>query len=327
MSFVIDGADWDFTGLPAHAVVGRLERRLAFIAVSAGRDEEVYVGDDFQRRPMRGTETLWQMVGGGGLPGEVRQELAAWLGHAPYYTDMPDWPDGADDTVVTVDGGFPEDNADVAWVHHARRSGSAMASVSERYAGRLPTHTAHGATDVHFVANEAGRIAFWRDAIRFSGDNATSLVRFAPSAYPNLYFVPGVVARVDRFAGGYLALRQDVQAAFSALDEHGVWLFTEAPPAVTPQEPRIGTEPSPTNAVVEERFRNLGLDAAPENPNVRLDRASREARETTVSGRVLYCQWHVKLQPHRNRIHVHGPVPQSGGRVVVGMIDDHLPLP
>jgi hypothetical protein len=327
MSFVIDEADWNFNGLTTETIVDQIERRLDFVAVSLKRSEQIWIGDGLQSRRMRGAETLWQMVGDPGFPGEIAQELAAWLGQGNYYTDSPAWPAEADDTVIVVDGAAPEDNADISWVHHNLRSGTAMACVSGRHAGKHQTQTAHGDVDIHFVVSEAGRIAFWRDAILFSGDNAASLQRFAPKAYPNIYFPPGVLGNVNRLAGGYLALRSDVQAAFSALDEHGVWLFTEAPPAVSPDEPRVGVEPSPSNRIIEERFQNLGLNGAPEKPNVRHDQVSREAREMTLNGVLLYCEWHIKLEPHRNRVHLHGPLPQSGGRVIVGMIDEHLPLP
>lgn len=327
MSFIVDGADWDFTGLASAAIADHIDAVLKFVEVCNKRGETVCVGDDFQYRPMHGVDALWQMAANQGLSGELRQELAAWLGRTNVYLDVEEWPDGFDDIAISIDGAPPVDNADVAWVHHFVRSRRAMACLSIGRKGLLPTQTALGAANLHFVGDEQGRIAFWRDAIKVEGDNVASLVRFAPSAYPNIYFVPNVVANVDRFDGGYLALRAEVQAAFEALDEHGYWIFTEAPPAVSPNEPRAGTEPSPTSQIIEKRFQNVGFNAAPENPNVRKDRVSRTAREATIGKTKLYCEWHIKVQPHRNRIHVHGPVEESGNRVVVGMIVDHLPLP
>lgn len=327
MSFVVDGADWDFNGMAPAAIADHIDAVLAFVEVCNKRGETVWVGDDFQSRPMHGIDALWQMAAAQDLSGELKQELAAWLGRTNVYLDVEEWPAGFDDIAISIDGAPPVDNADVAWSHHYVRGGRAMACLSIRRQGLLPTHTALGAANVHFVGNEQGRIAFWRDAIKVEGDNVASLVRFAPNAYPNIYFVRGVVANVDRFAGGYLALRDNVQAAFEALDRHGHWIFTEAPPAVNPNEPRVGTVPSPTNQIIEKRFQNVGLDAAPEKPNVRADRVSRTAREATIGTSKLYCEWHIKVQPHRNRIHVHGPVKESGYRVVVGMIHEHLPLP
>lgn len=327
MSFVIDGADWDFNGVAPADVAAHIDAVLDFVQVSNDRGETIWIGEDFQDRPMQGDDGLWQLAANQSFSGEMRQELAAWLGRTSFYLDTEEWPNGFDDVSIAIDGAAPVHNPDVSWVHHHVRAGRAMACLSLTRRGQLTTQTTFGAADVHFVADEQGRVAFWRDAIKIEGDNVESLVRFAPNAYPRIYFMPGVVANVDRFDGGYLAMRTQVQAAFEALDRHGVWIFTEAPPAVSPTEPRRGTEPSPTNQIIEKRFRNIGLDAAPENPNVRSKEKTRTAREATIGKVTLYCEWHIKVQPHRNRIHVHGPVNESDRRVVVGMIDDHLPLP
>jgi hypothetical protein len=327
VSFVIDGSDWNFNGIGPADTVRHIEQILEFVRVCEARDETVWIGDDFQTRPMYGTDGLWQLAGNAPFNGDLVQELAAWLGRANYYTESGQWPQGADEFAISVDGAPPTDNVDVAWVHHSVREGRAMACISRHLSGLLPTQTVFGVVDVHFVADEEGRVAFWRDAIKIEGDNGASLVRFAPHAYPNIYFVPGVLADVDRLGGGYLALRARVQAAFEALDEHGHWIFTEAPPAVSPAEPRVGRAPPPTNQIIEKRFQNVGFDAAPEKPNVRQDRECRAARETELGKVTLYCEWHIKLEPHRNRIHVHGPVKESGELVIVGMIDEHLPLP
>ena len=66
---------------------------------------------------------------------------------------------------------------------------------------------------------------------------------------------------------------------------------------------------------------------APENPDVYLDRRCREARQITIAGRTLFCEWHGKLEPHRNRVHVHPPVRESKDKLIIGIFDEHLPLP
>jgi hypothetical protein len=44
-------------------------------------------------------------------------------------------------------------------------------------------------------------------------------------------------------------------------------------------------------------------------------------------GRTLYCEWHYKFEPHINRAHVHPPIPESGGKMIIAIFRDHLPLP
>jgi len=83
----------------------------------------------------------------------------------------------------------------------------------------------------------------------------------------------------------------------------------------------------PTNKIIAQRFHGFGIVIAPENPDVFLNRRCREAREVKAGGLSLYCEWHVKLEPHRNRIHVHPPIPTTDNKFIVGVIDEHLILP
>lgn len=331
MSFIVNGADWTFDGVSSAHIEAQIDQVLGFVATSLDRGEEILVGGDFQSRPMFDGFSLWEIALGQApveISGDIVQELAAWLGHAGVYTDELNWPDGWDQTEISVDGDPPEDNPDLAWVHHTVRSGHAMASLSLRRRGPKPTATSLGAAEVHFVSLEVDRTAFWRDAIIVEGDHANALVRLGPHAYPDIHFLPGVLDEVNNLGGGYLALRSSVQAAIAALNDHGRWIFTTAPPPLTPTD---GLHPdpnggAPSNQIIERRFRQIGLDVAPENPNVRMNAQTRKARERKLGNNTIYCEWHVKLQPHRNRIHIHGPA-HGIDQLIVAIVHEHLPLP
>ena len=330
MTFIVNGADWQFDGVGVDVVARALDKFFDFARISKERGEAMRLGDDFQSRQMRGELTLWELFSadaGLELPGEIVQELAAWLGPAEYYVD-DEWPDSAGETAIAIGGNPPAENIDVAWTHHWVRTGRAVACFTIAEAAVVETVTAAGVAVVHFVADEASRRKFWRHAIKLEGDNANSLRRNAAHAFPDILFTGGVLEHLERLAGGYLASRERIAATLAVLDERGRWIFTCPPPAVTPDErspPVLGSLPS--NRLIETRFAHFGLNAAPENPDVRLHRRSREARETMLGGRTLFCEWHVKLEPHRNRVHVHAPIPESGQKLVVAMIDEHLPLP
>lgn len=331
MTFIVDGSEWSYTEDEARAnLPGDLETLLDFVSIGMEREEKTLVGQDFQTKTIVGENTLWELFGGNSpviLSGEVYQELSAWLGKSPFYVDLPDWPEDADETMVSIAGAEAFDNSDVAWVHHCVRGRRASACYSRTRRGLISTQTALGTVEVYFVNTEADRIAFWRNAIGLEGDNAATLRRMARHAYPSVQFHPGVLEQVDDLDGGYHPLRHQVQHTFAMLNDHGNWLFTCPPPAVSPEEPTGNGGGEPPKALIRERFTNLGLVGEPENPNVRLDNNCRVAREVTVSGKVFYCEWHIKLELHRNRIHVHGPEEETDNRVLVGIIARHLPLP
>ena len=331
MAFVVDGAQWRFDGWRPEEVSARVEAFLDLVETLIAEGDVVWVGDDFQALPMRAGLDLWSLFSDASdvpLSPEVRQELAAWLGTASYYVDEDNWPDGLDEASISIDGEPAVENNDVAWAHHSVRQGRTVACLSLVRDGALETTSALGSTPVFFVSNEVDQRAFWRDAIVLKGDGLDALQDLASRAFPRLFFAKDVLSALRTLPGGYVAIRERLKAALTVLDEHGRWIFQQPPPALRPNE-APGPDPSakPSNQIVERRFLGFGLDVAPENPNVRLSRVPREAREIVVGVRTLYCEWHIKLEPHRNRIHIHEPTPESGGRVVVAIIHEHLPLP
>jgi hypothetical protein len=329
--FIVNAAEWDFVGMSADDIERLIDRALDFVEISSHRGEEVMIGDDFQTRPMQGALTLWDLFSEGAplhMSREIAQELAVWLGRARHYADVDDWPVGFEDSVISINGSPSTQNEDVAWVHYCVRASRPAACVTLGSSRVLETATITGRVDLHFVGEDHGRKRFWQAVIILEGDDLNSLARHASRAYPNLYFVGSVIAHANHLSGGYLASRQRVCNALAVLDDLGHWAFTCPPPALAPGEPLpFNLDARPSNQLIEHRFAGIGLDAAPEKPNVRGHRASREARETVLDGRTLYCEWHVKLQPDRNRIYFHPPIPESGDRVVIGMIHEHLPLP
>ncbi len=331
MTFVVNGADWNFNGLTVGRAEELIEHALELVEAIARLGERAQIGDDFHTRPMYETLTLWELFSDTSslpLQRELSQELAGWLTSAPLYADSDHWPDGFDDTLISINNAEPAVNQDVAWVHYSILAGIPAATVALGDTRVVPTRTATGTAHVHFLCSEAGLKYFWRDMIVFEGDSLESLLRHASHAYPELYFVDGVIGDANHLSGGYLASRYRIRTALETLNDYGYWAFTVPPPAIQPSDSVLPDEhSSPTHQLIEHRFAAFGLTASPEKPNVRIDRICREAREIVLGGRTLYCEWHVKVELHRNRIHFHGPVAESGNKVVIGMIAEHLPLP
>lgn len=331
MSYVVDGSEWQFDGWTEEKVAQSIDAFLALIDISRQREELVWIGDDFESRPMLGANDLWTIASRGGvlnLAPEIIQELAAWLGRAPRYLDQRPWPHGMENISISISGAPMEDNIDVAWAHHSVREGTPMGCLGLSRSGLINTHSALGEENVYWINSENDRKDFWRNAIIDMGDNAESLRRFASHAYPEIFFSQGALGGLSDLAGGYLTLRQSVRRSFEILNDHGYWAFTFPPPALSPGEP-MGADPlaRPSNQIIQNRFAGFHVDMAPENPNVYNNLNCREAREVQIGSGVLYCEWHIKLEPHRNRIHIHAPVAASNNKLVVAIITEHLPLP
>lgn len=331
MAFVVDSSEWHFDGWTEAQVVEAIERILGRVQIALERGETIWIGDSLQTRSVLEDLDLWSLSAPDApvrLPPEVFHELAAWLGSARRYLD-DEWPCGMEETVLRIGNDEARDNEDVAWAHHHVRSGRAVACLGLTRSGLYETTSNYGAVPVHWVLDEVGHRRFWRAAIEVEGGDERRLEMFAPHAFPDLYFIDCVWRGLHRLGGGYLASRDEVMRYLCVLDDYGAWVFTCPPPALSPNE--IGGDEKrggkPTNQVIERRFLGFNLNVAPEKPNVAADPVCRNAREVTIGTKTLYCEWHGKIEPHRNRIHIHAPVPESGNRVVIAIIDEHLPLP
>jgi len=325
--FVVDAVDWVFDEWDTHRIEPAIDRLLDRIEVARERNEKVAYGADLFTRAVMAGRSIWELFGPGNGPRlsrELQERLSAAFSTATRWDDGDDWPDSFE---IVVDG-HAEENPDVAWAHQRVAGGTATGLLGVTRHGKREVSAAGKSLDLHWVGSDAEHVGFFRQAIDLERDSEATLERFAPHAFPNLFFHSDVWAGLGNLSGGYRAVRLALRNYLAVLDDHGEWVFTAPPPAVS----RTDTAPAssddhPSNQLIERRFQALGLDVAPEKPNVRHDNKCREARERALQGRVIYCEWHGKLEPHQNRVHLHPPVPESGNRVVIGVIHEHLPLP
>lgn len=331
MTFIVDSSDWAFAGLSSNEIESLLENALEFVETSVQRGEEVLIGENLQIQSVYDSLSLWDLFGPSAPLHDchdLRQELAAWLGKADLYFEAYPWPDNFDMSQLSIDDMPDTENHDVLWAHCWILEGNIVACFRLNRSQVSKITSRGGTSTLHFVSSDGARKEFWREMIKNSGSDIDQLIHLAAHAFPQLHFVEGALQSADRLGGGYIASRPRLMNALSILNDSGAWALTYPPPAVTPDETTpVAHSITPNDHLVGRRFHAFGLNAAPEHPNVRLNRSAREARETRIGERTLYCEWHIKLEPHRNRIHFHGPVAESNNKLVIGMIHEHLPLP
>lgn len=327
MAFVVDSSEWNAEKFASpSAFVEALTALVGRVQIALNRHEVVWIGDDLQSTAIMDGHDLWSLTEAGlELPGELLQELGAWLGHARYYIDEEVWPVGFESFNLCVDGEVV-DCADVSWAHHCTLARRPVACLGLQRNGVFRTESATGETHVRWVRDEFDHVSFWRDVIA-SNDSDGQLQALAQHAFPDLFFVENVWRGIRDFNGGYRAVSMKLRNALSVLNDHGAWVFITSPPNLHPAELRRDEGSLPTNQLIQQRFSGLGLTVSPEAIEVRQDGNCRRAREVMVRGRVLYCEWHEKIEPHQNRIYFHPPVAESDNKTVIGFLTHHLPLP
>lgn len=330
MATVIDSTNWPNNGWTSPQLASALEDFLERLDRAFEARETVWVGDDLQTQIVYNELDLWSLRDPGSplkIDDNIWQELAAALGQTQRYVDENDWPPGFDDFTISVNGGVPTLNPDVAWAHHSVISGTAVACLGLTLKGVFPTTSARGTLSLHWTGDAKSCSLFWREAIDVERDSPGTLERLAPYAYPGLYFPSGVWHGLGNFNGGYYANSVELRRYLGILSDDGAWAFTSPPPAQVRTEAQgTGNEKPPSHLIIQ-RFARLALNVTPENPDVYRDRTCRTAREVEVLGENLYFGWHGKLQLHQNRVHVHPPTGGTQGKMIVGIFHEHLPLP
>lgn len=330
MAMVVDGSEWRFDGWSSHQISTAMEQILNRIHVALERNETVWVGEELQIQKVFGDFDLWGLMSTESpvtIDPEIWEELAAWLGRGRCYLDE-EWPIDMHEAVTAIEGANVAENSDVTWAHHNVRTGTPVACLSFNRKGVYSTRSQVGTADVHWISDETSTLEFWRAAIDVEGDTYQSLRRLAPHAFPSLYIHPDVWTGLHRLSGGYLEHRNEVRRHLAVFNDYGTWAFTCPPPALAPNETaRLAPSEAPSNQIIERRFVGFNIDIAPENPNVYRNTRCRRAREITVGSRVLYCEWHAKIQAHQNRVHVHPPVKESNGKFIIAIVHEHLELP
>jgi hypothetical protein len=129
----------------------------------------------------------------------------------------------------------------------------------------------------------------------------------AGRAFPDLDLYPGLIFR--HFDGAYQDLMPDVVRHLSILNDHFMKAYRDC---------------NGIPDAVEAALAALGCaGVSPESPNTRRNESVMRLRDVTCQGRTIRCEWHTKIQLHRNRIHFapgidHDP---AGKRIFAGHLN------
>lgn len=328
MYFALEEASWGWDGLQPAAYVERIEQLLDRLDCAREREEGFAASSELLSQSILGTTTLADLLWDPEklpMTPEIRERITVRFGRLDFWDETAAWPA----VTSNVDG---EDviSPSSAYVHQLSTQGklSACIALPGRWRGKCTVTIGKNSQPIHFVVDESTHRNFFRDAVQPAGEEL--LESLVSHAFPDVFCVSSVWSELGDFDGGYLRVHQELKRFLTALDDHGSWIFTDTTGRLSPDEksPAESERPIPvTDNIVEKRFLGLGFDVAPEKPDVRIDGKCRRARERTVGGRNLYCEWHLKVEPHINRVHIHAPVTESGAKVVFAIAADHLPLP
>lgn len=157
--------------------------------------------------------------------------------------------------------------------------------------------------EVCFLVESADRPLAVRHRIRVEAGDEDDFFALAAEAFPRLLFARGVTFR--KFEGRFGLLKPPVLDHLTAINDHFETAYRDAHGDL-----RIVSA-------------QLGIDMSNEGNTRASERLMRE-RDATVDDRTYRCEIHSKIEPHRNRIHLHPADDATSGRVVIGHFVRHF---
>lgn len=208
------------------------------------------------------------------------------------------------DPVVLVSG-EPYSSFGVAFA--AARSGTTLTAIAEFPSGRWEgTHQIEFGGQVErelFLKHSERLCDFYRVLLRSDHVGEEEFFALAPLAFPAITFVDRLSFR--HFHGGY-SIKARVVDHLEILNDH----FMEAYASERGSSEQISAR--------------IGIPVSIEG-ETRSSRRLMRMRDVTTGAGTFRCEWHSKIDPHQNRIHFYPADERSGGKIVVGLMVDHLP--
>ena len=215
---------------------------------------------------------------------------------------------GAVDPEVVVDGRDCKAGG-VAWAREQAilRNWTAVVTTAHRFTSgvhTVDTPAQSRPVDVYFSVSTADHPGFFQLLYEWEDISESEFFERARLAFPRLVFAADI--SFGKFQGAYRTLRPKVVDHLGRINDRFPELYAAE------------------KGMPNEISSRLGIEVSIEGNTRTIQRLMRLC-DVEFRGQVYRCEWHSKIEPHRNRIHfcvVDGVV---GTKILIGIFHEHLP--
>ncbi|HVE45338.1 MAG TPA: hypothetical protein VNA57_01135 [Acidimicrobiales bacterium] len=301
--FLVDEASLGLGELERAEVEAALDNLAEQLSLARERHEAAGIISGFELFECRPGVLLYELLTSDEISRDCRVRIFGLLDkcgrfdtHASFYVDPN----------VEVDG-HPVESYAIATVLETQRSAVAIGAfglVPPYGPGVVKVADASGDGQAVVVTGLESRLAFYRWIYATEDVEEARFFNLVPLAFPYLRFAEGITFR--RFEGSYADLRDQVVFHLGKINDGFRTAYVD----------HYG-RPDEVSAAMD-------LDISMESTNTRKSERLMRERDATYDGRTYRCEWHSKIEPHRNRIHLHPGDDLSDHCVVVGIFVKHL---
>jgi hypothetical protein len=302
--FIVDDASFGLEEVDGSNLEVLLDGLADQLQLARERQEPTGIVSGFERFECQPGVELHQLLTGDDVSRDCRNRIFGLLDKCGRLDANPDF---YVEPRIEVNGQEFESYA-IATILAAQRDAVAVGALSlaTQYGpGIVSVTDASGDGHAVVVAGPESRVAFYRWIYSTEGIDEGRFFELALLAFPQIKFADGVTFR--RFEGSYAELRERTVRHLSRINDSFRASYIV----------HLGRSDEVSAA--------MKLDISMESQRTRSSERLMSERDASYRGRTYRCEWHSKIEPHRNRIHLHPGDELSEECVVVGCFVDHLP--
>ncbi|WP_067655346.1 hypothetical protein [Nocardia harenae] len=303
--FVIDESGFAFDTADPAEIEDSFDRFLVLLDYARSTPAEIRRSEFLFDIESSDGRRLPELLSDRGIDRDIRNALWTALDRVGKYDDEPD------ELAYRIDG------ADVAIAPSAgiaavkARSGYDLACLTTQHAARSGECVVADIADpgrestVYFLRSERDAPEFWRRILCRDEHSVADLEAHAELFFPRTVFADGIWAQVSRFEGARLAVWPLLVRNLGGLADHAAAVWASE------------VEPHRRMSQMQSR---ASVNCSPESPKTHANVKAMRKRTVTFDEGDVVCEWHVKLERHRNRVHF----AVQSGRVYVGFFVRHM---
>jgi hypothetical protein len=233
---------------------------------------------------------------------DLRFLLLSLFGKCRFWDEDPSV--AISDEDLHIDG-VPYESLGVAYAAASTFGAKGIAAITANHAGFQGIHNVtfeQKTTELCFVRRTTDCKLFYRTLYKLENVPEKDFFALAEKAFPDLRFAVNLT--FSKFDGGY-SCRPLVVKHLSILNDD----FLKAYSLENGNSARISAR--------------IGVDVSIEG-GTRSSERLMSLRDVEFDGQRLRCEWHSKLEPHRNRIHFYPGDSATSGATVIGIFVNHL---
>ena len=159
------------------------------------------------------------------------------------------------------------------------------------------------AGDVYFAVSTEDHPGFFRLLYEWEDVSESEFFERAKLAFPRLVFAADI--SFGKFQGAYRTLRSKVVDHLGQINDRFPELYAAE------------------RGMPNEISSRLGIEVSIEG-NIRSSESLMRLRDLEFRGQMYRCEWHSKIEPHRNRIHFCVIDGVAGTKILIGIFHEHL---